>query len=138
VEGEDVMREIKFRGKRKDNGEWIYGSFVRLDYHNSVDYVEAHQIVLENGHSFEVDPETIGEFSGLKDKNGVEIFEGDVVSIPTTNDQGEMLQKREIVSVFWHDKEMRFAVSYYGISLCGFRDDIEVIGNIFENKDLLK
>lgn len=66
------MREIKFRAKRKDNGEWVYGS---LDIGN--DNWTVRPLL---GSRFIVDPKTVGQFTGLCDKEGKEIFEGDVLS----------------------------------------------------------
>ena len=55
------MREIKFRGKRLDNGEWLYGSLVILN---------GRYFIFDDANRHEVDPTTVGEFTGLKDKNG--------------------------------------------------------------------
>lgn len=68
------MREILFRGKRVDNGEWVYGQYLKREYPSFTDY----SIWAPSG-TIPVIPKTIGQFTSLLDKNGIKVFEGDKV-----------------------------------------------------------
>ena len=124
------MREILFRGKRKDNAEWVYGNFVRGCVNDFAYIVEFGNKELCRNY-VEVIPSTIGQYSGLTDKNGTRIFEGDIVTLPAY--QGG--KKKSIV----YFKNGKFAVdgsNYNFKDICPKR--MEVIGNIHDNPELLK
>jgi uncharacterized phage protein (TIGR01671 family) len=120
------MREILFRGKNEDRG-WIYGDLRNYEK-SGAKAIFSHELL----HRVEVAPKTIGQFTGLTDKNGKRIFEGDICK----GAWGTMFQ------VVYDDCYLGFraivksglsvSIDYYGL------DRIEVIGNIHDNPELLE
>jgi uncharacterized phage protein (TIGR01671 family) len=133
------MREVLFRGQREDNGEWVFG---RATFYRDGKFLQPESIAIDTGgYIYEVKPETVGEYTGLKDSNGVKIFEGDI------------LQKyggKNSVLVRWDDESCGFVYdctlskhtpheNVMSLSLFHFRSaDYEIIGNIHDNKNLLE
>ena len=123
------MREILYKGKRLDNGEWVYG----LPYKAKYGCISS--IVNDDEERFLVFPETVGQYTGLTDKNGKKIFEGDIVTIPDSKKMG-------LPALIRYDYvRATFEVSrsgYNPLSLIDAREFYEVIGNIHDNPELLK
>ena len=133
------MREILFRGKRMDNGKWIYGTVVYPISINGDSYAAI--VPIDEGVSVysmirEVAPETVGQYTGLTDKNGVKIFEGDIME--WVNDDGT--KAHYVVRM---NDEMGGWVASHVCSVAnvmiGYASPIfEVIGNIHDNPELLE
>lgn len=131
------MREIKFRGKRLDNGEWVYG-----DYHHRAGGVHC---IIDMQPNFQgkveyvviqVDTETIGQFTGLRDKNNKEIYEGDIVLSKLKRAR----KYDEILQICFDDSEYcgkNKHGSSTSLSLLGDYHTVEVIGNIHDKPELL-
>lgn len=142
------MRSIKFRGKivyANSDGRliWIYGSLFQTDTLRNVGKAKIFKTVTYDGtiDNNEVILGTVGQFTGIVDRNGVEIYEGDIIQ--TYDSKGKPI----LHEVYYLENEARFATKLIGyenlnegslsqkwINELGF----EVIGNIFDNKELLQ
>ena len=134
------MREILFRGKRKDNGEWVYGDLLSP-------LKSEPAVIVDGGWLVPVIPETVGQYIGLEDKNGRKIFEGDIVC------KRDLTFKTELVGVVMYNSAIGCfcihseskgittrtgfeASDVYNDGQCTVpvRYNYEVIGNIYETK----
>ncbi|MDE6796881.1 MAG: YopX family protein [Ruminococcus sp.] len=138
------MREILFRGKRKDNGNWIEGSLLNFREntyiipHNSAHFYDDIETLALNVESFEVLPETLGEYTGLTDMNGKKIFEGDIIQEEYGSRNQKNIKKFE---VYWDREYAGFYPIYDHEHPAGYSVEAqysEVIGNIHDNPELLK
>jgi uncharacterized phage protein (TIGR01671 family) len=153
------MREYKFRGKRKDNGEWVYGDLLHHSHWKDGSYWiryfdEEHQCFV----SVKVDPDTVGEFAGRYDKNGNEVYEKDIVAFEVWHGGvehiiAEMEAEKQGKKINWvrphvilFNKYGAFCMkpiefiddeSWYGYEIPD-ADKIEIIGTVHDNPELLK
>ena len=136
------IREVIFRGKQTDNGEWIEGAYSPFHLNFGEREEKPHIIIISDDEDIdglwcEVIPETVGQYTGLTDKNGVKIFEGDIVHCVSKLDSADMViifecgQFRMILAEKYHEYQTN--VGYYDIN-CFAK---EVIGNIHDNPELL-
>ena len=148
------MREIIFRGKRLDNGDWVEGFY--LSHLNTCHYIIPFRTggfeAIDNSfyvHKwFEVDPSTIGQYTGLKDKNGKRIFDGDILHIakiadalggyyrPPLDYHVNVVVKWDLCAWMWETlcEDKRYIT--FPDAWCHY--ECEVIGNIHDNPELLE
>ena len=123
-----MKREILFRGKRIDNGDWVYGDLI----HN-IDCVKVRERETDINRiakSYEVIPDTVGQYTGLKDKNGKKIFEGDIVT--------GLFNYTDIIGHIVYGSDATFFIERKGsngIGLNNAEDWLEVIGNIHDKEE---
>ncbi len=139
-----MSREIKFRG-RTNNGQWVYGFYVaREGDHKTKHYIYTGKTASNQSdwcEKWEVDPKTVWQYTGLKDKNGKEIYENDILLIPEGfYGENAMTPRKEHMEVVEHDVcHSDCDGSGYWINLPDSVkwSDCEIIGNIHENPELL-
>lgn len=150
-----MNRVIKFRGKRIDNGEWVYG------YYNYCSLGGKHIIAVNNDYEedrvyysyqkeamfYEVIPETVGQYLEIKDKIGQEIYEDDIIELLIKDYSGEPKLEKEIFIIddfhgdaLYLKNIIEFIINYqrdYGYDL-ETKDYVKIIGNKFDNPNLLQ
>ena len=139
------MRTIKFRGKRIDKDVFVFGDMLTgMGYKKGKFYILPHLTYYPGDcnslDGYEVVPETVGQFTGITDKNGKEIYEGDIIGCHNPDIKH---------LIFYNEKQGRFMAALNGdidndfVGVCGLDDSRwnaskEVIGNIHDNPELLK
>ncbi len=160
------MREILFRGKSIMRGEWIYGYLnqhrgnIRYDCDcepiaDGCYYINDWQTKIETGmygQDYKVDSSTVGRFTGLTDRNGVKIFEGDIIRWHDNTELSVGGQIAEVCFGKYRDADSAFddvyAIGFYlrtsggeCVTICWldeYQNDFDIIGNIYDNPELLE
>lgn len=131
------MRETLFRGNRKDNGKWAYGYlYIRNGGQYEISFYSFYSKYFDSERfTYDVIPETVGQYIGLTDKNGKKIFEGDIL---------KNIESDEIIYICYSGCSFRYSYnnSIYGYGVDDIEegiltDEFEVIGNIHDNPELL-
>lgn len=140
------MREILFRGKREDNGEWVFGAFCGRSSKSPFGEMQENPNIIKyddpfDGYWFDVISSTVGQYTGLTDKKGVKIFEGDIVR---TKEYGkdahglnhvgfDTFQIRHYgYAVYLENSKRKFMLTPSTAQTC------EIIGNVHDNPELLE
>lgn len=120
------MRQIKFRGTASPQHPWVYGDYHRSydgSFYNLISTIDPEEMQTTD---YPVDENSVGQFTGLLDKNGKEIYEGDIISFIDVR-----YNKRTIRTVEWSIDGAAF------FPLLHYCQDIYIIGNIYQNPELI-
>ena len=128
-----MSKDILYKAKRVDNGEWvcglpIYKNYIRVFTEHEYEDEDGKKIKYSTTKDYQVDPKTMCEFTGLIDKNGNKIFEHDIITVYNSN-----------YSINFKDGGFTVGKSKIPLSLCfATEENYVVIGNIFDNPELLE
>lgn len=117
------MREILFRGRRLDNGEWVEGYYMRYGWTGDI----KDRIMMDGAsalYAHEVDPATVGQFTGIEDKNGKKIFEGNAVRVEYLHNG---TSESEIRTVRWDDTNSGYAPLNWNEYCEGCDENTEIV-----------
>lgn len=131
------MMEILFRGKRMDNGEWIDGYLIKYEdgrariceCHTDIFCYEKDRSIIQTV-AHEVDPSTIGQYTGLTDKNGKKVFEGDIIR-KTNEGRHPQIFTANIRTSFRANEEVYYSPCDHFTESCEY----EIIGNVIDNRN---
>ena len=139
----NIPREVLFKAKRIHDGKWVKGYPVPVRVNT---YKKGYELIEKDGinydeldyyspsyFSHEIDPTTISQFTGLKDMNGNKIFENDIVYIPAEDGYFHLHWEKDIARFIMENYSDRFSVDFDNY----WSHEVEVYGNIFDNRDLL-
>lgn len=137
-----------FRGKRVDNGEWVQGFYVckKRPYFKdkgvNLEHIICDNVEVEDGNykqfvdtimtTYVVNPETVGQYTGLTDKNGNKIFEGDIVWDNCEEERGV---------VQWYNDMAKFIITYSTFTVDFdnvYGEELQIVGNVYDNSELIK
>ena len=143
------MREILFRGKRTINGDWVYGDFMRGNERKSLrDRIFVYDSETQSFNDYEINPSTIGQYTGLTDKNGKRVFDWDILHIakiadglggyyqPPLDYPVNVVVKWDLCAWMWETlcEDKRY-ISFPD-AWCHY--EFEIIGNVHDNPELLE
>lgn len=127
------MRTIKFRGQKTTNGVWVYGSLVYSNEIQAAIYFQTGRGLVKSMEWVYVNPETVGQFTGLYDKNEKEIYEGDILKVQGLGEKIEVRFVRGVFAFLWNgDLDDEAPIN------APTQEWAEVVGNIHDNPKLIK
>lgn len=131
------MREIKFRGKRTDTGEWVYGDLIENQGRFFIYHATSETTLKDEDNSIvvlaeQVNPDTVGQYTGLTDSDGTEIYEGDIFQVKAYEPRFEVYFKNGVFEY------RQIGSSNRPFPLRRIYFDSFIIGNIHDNPELLE
>jgi uncharacterized phage protein (TIGR01671 family) len=137
---ENGMREILFRAKRKDNGEWVEGLLWKKKYNTDKLFISCFPDKDDNEEVFVIEPSTVCQFTGLTDKNGTKIFEGDIHQylnhffIVRYGKYRDCETLEDVYGWYFEYTHVQDCEGFSGNE----KEYVNIIGNIIDNKELLQ